>query len=370
MNSQIKAFVLVIVLASCVDRIDTDHDAFAQGDFLVEGYISDQPGPYTIRLAQPTDLKSNVLASVPVSARKVTIMDDAGESEDLATVEPGLYTTSANGIRGQVGRKYHVRIELLTGEVFESAPELLRPVGDVLDVRAEFVSDKPLTGPTEYGFNVTMDAENEEGFVRWRFTGTYMVETFPELKQHPECSLIPAPAPCSGQVWDRETLRLIYVGECTCCFCWVDDTDAKPNLSDERIVTNGRYQDVPIGYVPFDRWRFHFFKYMIKVEQMSLTEEAFAFWKIIRDQKEATSDLFQPAFGRLKTNFTSANSPRNAIGFFYATAIRDQVLFLSADDATLPVPPFDLDNRSLCIFQKECDLAWVNASRTPPKEWE
>lgn len=369
MFSRLLGFMILSGAISCIDRLYFENELNDQGDFIVEGYISDQPGPYKVKLYLPTGVDENVLSPVPVIAKEVMIADDAGNTEVLGHNGSGEYSTSETGIRGVVGRKYHVRIVLLTGEVFESTPEELLPVGSVTDVRFRFESVKPLNGPTQYGFRVFMDSENANGFVRWRFTGTFMVETFPEFRTHPKCrGRLPSPPPCSGYVWQDGDFE--RVGDCTCCYCWVNDTDVKPILSDEIIASNGTYKDIEMAYIPFDVWRFHFGKYMVKVEQMSLSKEAYEFWKIIRDQKDGSTSLFQPAFGKIRSNFVSHNSDRKAIGFFYATSIQQTITFIRPDDASIPVPGFDLNNKEVCIFHDECDVAWLNASRTPPREWE
>lgn len=365
--------VLIALLFSCIERIDDQGvmDDLNNSNIVIEGFVSDQPGPYSIGIFFPSSIGDNVLSRIPVPTKRVTLISDVGEVEDLISDGSGIHKTSEVGIIGVIGREYKLRIELLGGEVFESEPEVLAPVGPVTDVRSEFVSFKPLTGPTEYGFKVFMDAENQIGSVRWRFSGTYLVETFPKLRTHPKCKgAQPSPPTCSGYIWVPEELRVVRIGECTCCYCWARDNDKKPFLSDEIVSTDGSYKNIEIAFIPFDVWRFHFGKYMIKVEQMSLSGNAFEFWKIIRDQKNGSTSLFQPAIGRIKTNFSSKNSDRQAIGFFYATSIKQKVIFLGPDDARIPVPEFDLDNSQVCLFQDECNVAFPGASRTPPPEWE
>lgn len=125
-----------------------------------------------------------------------------------------------------------------------------------------------------------------------------------------------------------------------------------------------------MGFIPFDQWTFRFGKYMVKVEQMSLTQEAFEFWKIIRDQKEGATSLFQPAFGKVRTNFTSSNPDKQVTGIFYASAITQKVVFIKASDALIPVPPPDIKPSENCFLFRACDQAFPGASRTPPPEWE
>ncbi len=362
--------LLLLFTDACVDRLDFDAGDAGESEIVVDGFISDQPGPYKIRIFLSGGIKENLLAQEPVNARQVVISDDSGETEQLNQTSPGIYETSPDGIRGQVGRKYKLLVELLNGERLESTPDELHPVGEVDNIFYRFESFLPQSGPTEHGFRVFMDAQSEAGPVRWRFTGTYIQEAFPALRQWPRggCRGQPDPAPCSGFEDNGNSIK--RVGECTCCVCYVNDVEDKPRLSNDVIMTEGVFRNVEMGFIPFDVWRFHFRKYMVKIEQMSLSEEAFQFWKIIKDQKEGINSLFQPAIGRVPTNFSSTNSSRRVAGFFYATAIKQKVVFINDIDAPIPVPEFTVPPIEVCQFWDVCEVVWRNSSRTPPPEWE
>ncbi|MGE0587536.1 MAG: DUF4249 family protein [Cyclobacteriaceae bacterium] len=365
-------FVVLLLLDSCINRVDLDAELVNNSDFVVDGFISNKKGPYQVRLYIPSNAEDNVLFPEPIAAREVSIHADDGSSEVLAGIGSGVYQTKPDGIRGEIGKKYKIKIELLDGSIFESTPEEVLPVDSIDQLSYTFQSFKPLQGPTQYGFKVFMDTKNRYGPVRWRFTGTYVVETFPQFRLSPRvCRMgIPDPPPCSG--YRRTASNTIEnFASCTCCICWVSENEPKPYLSDEVIASDGTFKNIDVGYIPFDVWRFHYQRYMVKVEQMSLTTEARAFWKIIQDQKQGSGSLFQPSLGTITTNLVSLNSRRRAFGFFYATAISEKVIFIHASDAAIPVPDFDRPGEEVCPqFWNECDVAWLNASRTQPPEWE
>lgn len=372
-------FLRVAVLVFCCACVDRLPDSLAIEDDLIviDGHISDQPGPYKIRIFKSVGSESNVLSPPYVRARSVTIFDNNGNSELLTEMLLGEYKNEVeywskpDGIRGQVGRKYWLRVELLNGVVIQSEPDQLLSVGEITDVRFAFNRFKPLNGPTEYGFKVFMDAENSTGHVRWRFNGTYLVETFPQFRHWPIGACIGSffPPPCSGYE-SPDGISLNRVGDCTCCTCWVTDNESKPLLSDDEILTDGAFKNVEVGYVPFNVWRFNSGRYLVKVEQMSLTDEAYEYWKIIRDQKEGTTSLFQPSIGKIGSNFSSSNPDLKVAGFFYATAIKEKAVFISSSDSEIPVPEYDRPGEEVCLFWDVCDAVWLNASRTPPPEWE
>jgi len=362
-------FIVSLAFASCVDRIDTKESLSSSEIIVVDGLLTDQEGPYKVRLFQSSKADAILNNAIPLVAKQVTIISSAGEIEALVSTERGEYETKPDGIRGVVGRSYSLRIELFDGTIIESAtPQKIIPVAEVDSLYFAWETFKPLKGKTEYGFRVFLDTkqiDRENGYLRWRYTGIYMAEALPQLRgRNDNCQAVPDPPPCSGLGWTVKGLERLE--ECSCCICWVSDSESKPQLND-KLSTDGTFKKVEIGFVPFNQWTFRFRKYMIRVEQMSLSDEAFEFWRIIRDQKEGITNLFQPAFGKLKSNMVASNDTK-VTGIFYASAIKSKVSFVTAKDAKIPVP--ELDIAEPCFLAKECDKAYQNASRTPPLGWE
>ncbi len=387
MSSPIKLFLLIFLLTGCVDRLDIPQIDQEEGILVVDGQITDAPGPYKIKLFRVA-ASDAILNNIEfISAKQVTIFDDEGTSEVLKRAETGIYETDPNGIRGEVGRKYSIRVEMLDGLIFESEPDEMMPVGKVDSLYYTWESFVPLSGPTENGFRVFLNATSQEQpMLRWRFTGTYEIESFPQFRKvnNANCGFNPPPPeppPCSGWRFIRNSFGNPFAGgtleqfseECTCCQCWIPDSEKSPHLSEDVLQTDGTFKQIEVGYVPFNAWTFGRGKYMVKVEQMSLSQTAFQFWKVFKDQKQGATSLFQPAFGRARTNLYSTNSDEPVMGIFYASAIKSKVIFLRASDAPIKVPPYDIEPQSgNCVLWSDCRTlsAFPNGSITPPSEWE
>ena len=376
MKSLSSLILLLLITDACVDRLEVKPIESDLDIVVVDGLITNEPGPYTIKLFRASGLDDILNFSQPVLAQRVTIIDDLGNSEVLQNRVGGIFETDPSGIRGEVGRKYHVNIELPDGTLLESIPDELRQVKDIDSIYFEWQSFLPISGPAQNGFRVFMDTRGDEGmenFLRWKFTGTYMVTAFPELN-HALCNCCelkgpPKPFPCSGVEWTGFFLKT--TSPCACCFCWVTDFENKPRLSDNQIVTDGSFKKVEMGFVPFDQFTFSHNKYMVKVEQMSLSNQAFEFWKVIKDQKEGINSLFQPAFGKVKTNIFSPNAKIKVTGIFYASAVKKKILFITGGDAPIPVPPFDIvPPETNCALWRPCNQIFPNASTTPPPDWK
>lgn len=359
---------LVLVLSGCIDRIVFDVDAPATFPLAVEGFISTEPGPYTIKLSKAFDIESKQSIKTPISVKRVVLADDAGNSELLTQVADGEYQTNPTGIQGVVGRAYTLEIETLDGRVYRSNPDPLLPAGSVTEIYHQYKAEKNNEGETEYGFDVYFNSTSgsqDNYYFLWKFVGTFQVETNPELYTVP-CgeSRCPAPLPCSAYV--LEFGQLVYSQPCECCTCWSKFFNDEPVISDNQVIKDGSFVGVKIGYVPITQWTF-MHKVHAEVQQFSLSPQAFAFWKSIKDQKQAIGSLFAPQAGKIPTNFVQLSGPKSPIeGLFYATAISKSSIYITRNDVPNPgvIPEVNP------LFTDNCERLFPNTTSVKPDFWE
>ena len=242
-------FVGFVLIGSCVDRINIEVPD-GGSVLVVDGLITDEPGPYTVELTRASKLDADLNFRKFVTAKSVAIFDNLGNSEVLTEVEQGIYKTKPNGIRGIAGREYHVRVETRAGEIFESVPEMIKPVGKIDSVYYEAVSFQPADAPTEYGFDIYMDSKglpDSDNQLRWKFSATYLVKTFPELHVVPIGEgFAPDPLPCSSFRLVNGSVLPVPGKSCDCCTCWVTQFEDKPHISDNQFLSNGNFKRVKI----------------------------------------------------------------------------------------------------------------------------
>src|SRR6266705_2087200 len=99
--------VISILLAiACVDRLSYDIDKGVNRGITIDGSISDQPGPYEVRIFNVFDIESKETRKTPITVKSLVIADDKGNAETLNEIEAGVYQTKANGIQGVAGGIY------------------------------------------------------------------------------------------------------------------------------------------------------------------------------------------------------------------------------------------------------------------------
>lgn len=341
-------FIILVAIGACVDPI-TIKTPDATFQLAVDGSISTGPGPYTVSLFRASSLNEDLDRRVPVSRAKVTIADDAGNTEVLKEDPYGIYSTRADGIQGVVGRTYTLQIVTLEGKVFESLPERIKPAGKVDSLYYEFEKREIVDANGQLqsadGFNVYMDASSvpgEENLYRWRFLGTYEIETFPQLRtiRDPNGAVVPAPVPCSGFEVNARGFLVRHFA-CECCTCWITQFEDKPLVSDDQFISGNKFNRVWVGFVPITRKTFYHDQYHVAIQQMSLSRAAFDFWRIVRSQKDGASSLFQPPSGKVRSNIFAKNGTEEVQGIFYATAIHEKSIFIKKSDIPYKVQAID-----------------------------
>lgn len=388
-------FILLwIFIDACIDRLDLVVPASTLGELVVDGLITTDPGPYTVKLNTVIRTDDTHPLGLPVTATKVILADDAGNAEEMEQVNNGEYQTKASGIRGVIGRSYHVRVEMGDGTVFESYPDKMSSVGTVDSVFWAFESQPKPDGPTEYRYRIYMNASaatGEDKYYRWKLDGTYVVRTEPKFThcEPPPFGCFWCPPPCSaatalvafgepqeGYIFNPVAGKPEYVIglQCSCCRCWVTAPENKPRVTDTQLSSNGKFLKVEMGTVPVNYYTF-WEKYRVEVQQMSLSRQAFEYWHAVQAQREGIGSLFQPVGGKIPTNLYEINNKKRAYGIFYASAIARKQIYLDKNTYRIPeiVIPQDDCNGVLRAgpIGKDCRIAFPGqkSTTTRPNDW-
>jgi hypothetical protein len=323
------SILLGIAMVGCIDpiRLITDEGA---GSLVVDGMITDQPGPHVIKLSRSINFdNSRVLRVYPIPEQKaiVTIRDDQGESEIGLEVQPGTY--HFNTIQGAVGRTYELSIQTATGNTYASQPETMTAVPPIegVDFELKFydhlfinAAGNPRILPIDAFFiYATVKDPSEKGnYYRWQADGIF---EFFSLNDNPSIKQCWAPIP-----------RL----------------ESKIEIADDTHINGKQFRQL-VCIIPYDRPT----QFLVKIRQQSLTEAAHNFWKESLGQQITTGSLFDPPASSIVGNiFNVTNQDETVIGFFGASSIyRTSLLLERFKDAAFvppgrPIPPRPGDCRT------------------------
>jgi hypothetical protein len=372
--SKLWPILILILINGCIDPANIDVPEFKY-QLVVDGFITTDPGPYTVKLYRSRPLGAAVDLDRLIAEKfaNITLKDDAGNSELLTEIEEGIYRTKTDGIQGEVGRSYHIEITLVNGKIYESIPEEIKTVGDVTNIRYEFVPGNGIIPREGDGFKIFADGTGvvgQDDLVRLRMAATYKLQTFPEKKQllvfrNGVSVKVPDPYPCSGYI--NQDDKLVKIKECECCTCWVTVNDEVPTIANENYTSNDFFKNQEVGFIPVainspTPIQLFYDKVHVQVQEMSLTPETYLFWKLVRSQKLGVSNLFQPPSASLKGNIKAINTEEEALGIFWAAGIKSKSLFINKENIPYIIPtPFEII--APCTFLP-------NSSNQKPSFWQ
>lgn len=106
MQKYFSILIVFSILLSCTKEIEIDLNS-SNPQLVIEGNISDEQGPYTVKLSKTVNYsESNKYP--PVSGALVLIYDNTGVTDTLTETVPGLYQT--HSITGTQGRTYTLKV--------------------------------------------------------------------------------------------------------------------------------------------------------------------------------------------------------------------------------------------------------------------
>jgi hypothetical protein len=154
---------LLMLLSACQDVIEVPLDN-TNPKLVVEGSVTNQPGPYYIKLTETGDFYSTAPAPTVTDAL-VTISDDAGNSEILTHLsdKPGTYATST--LQGEVGRTYTLTV-MHKGQNYQSQSKLL-PVTNIDKLVVRFVPESPTKEEGYYVYFFAKEPRGETNYYRF-----------------------------------------------------------------------------------------------------------------------------------------------------------------------------------------------------------
>ncbi len=105
----LPAFFILLgaALNSCQEVVSIDLNK-ADPHMVIEGIISDQPGPYAVKVSKTGNYFESSLYFPPVAGAKIVITDDNGQRDTLKEGAQGTYVSTT--IKGITGRTYSMSV--------------------------------------------------------------------------------------------------------------------------------------------------------------------------------------------------------------------------------------------------------------------
>ncbi|GAB3769145.1 hypothetical protein GCM10028818_04700 [Spirosoma horti] len=299
----------LLLVVSCVTEFQPDNVSIPPS-LIVEGQVTDQPGPYSIRLTRTADYSYKSLNLLEMGAT-VVISDNLGNKETLTEQAPGG-TYQTTNLRGVVGRSYKVSIQTKAGKKYESDMEVLTAAPPISKIYAEYTKETGgISSAKNQSWDVYLDTKDPEvsgNYYRWAWTHYEFIDI------------------CSKQEQRDGTL----LGRLCCSNCW-DITRCYTciNITSDVNINGKDISRQFISRVPYKSRS----AYYIEVQQQAISKGAYEFWKSVRQLTSNTGGLFDAAPSTVRGNIHALSDPTETVyGYFGATGISEKYLNVDRSD--------------------------------------
>jgi hypothetical protein len=349
MKIKMKVILLIatsVLFTSCVDEYWPVLDKY-ENLLVVDGYISNEPGPYTVILSMSSKLDER--QNIPVTNASVVIMDDQGGSETLTEIDPGTYITSSTGIQGTIGRQYKIKIITSGGKNYESGfEEIKNPVEiDTVFPEVEYHALDNLThNRVGYQFYLnTASAVSDTNYYLARLEATYEYRADFLITLVYDGTLRPFTNSDSLQTcWRTYKVQEI--------FSYTDKNQSEPAVT-----------DVPLNYVDTET-RELAIRYSLLVKQFTLSETAYKFWNSIKEQNSNQGGLYNTQPYQIRGNLVNTSDPEEPVlGYFMVAGVAKRRIFVTPD--MLPVTFY----YPVCVLGQQDYESMSSVFLSNPSDW-
>lgn len=304
--------VVLMAVASCIDEYWPELGKY-ENLLVVDGTLTDVSGPYTIRLSLSSDMDRPVF--IPHPGCVVSIRDDEGYVEQLEEQGPGIYRTSADGIRGVIGRKYQLSITSPDGKTYESPfEELLPKVGlDTVYAAIEYRQTATLYHDL-VGYQFYLDtyrAQSDSTYYLWQLEETY--------EYHSDFFIDYTYSGSIESFSNRDTLF----------YCWRTENVYEVFTANTLNLTEPVLTGFPLHYVDTETRKLSVL-YSLLVRQFTISAAAHSFWDDIRNVSIKEGSLYaQQPFQITGNVYNTSDNQEPVLGYFLVAGVDEKRYFFS-----------------------------------------
>jgi len=306
-------FVIIIVTYGCKEEIQLSYNDTNEL-FVVEGFITNEPGPYTIKISTSSQVDDPQV--YPITNCTITIYDNTGYYEKLSEVEPGVYNT--NEIQGEIGNSY--KISIITSddkEYVSEYQEILTPVEiDTVFAKIEYhESDVNSYKNPGYQFYVnTKQSSQSENYYLWTLNETYEYTVDYTVFD-------------ITQVDDRNEE---FIRDFTPLYrCWKTNDIKKIYTAETASLSSSFISDKSLHFVNAETKKLTN-RYSLLLKQYTIDKVSYTFWKGIENQISGENFLFLTQPYNIKGGIVNINdSTETVLGHFTVASVDEKRIFVN-----------------------------------------
>jgi Domain of unknown function (DUF4249) len=297
------AFFLILcsLFFSCETEIDNFQTKNLSTAIVVYGEITNQNGPYSVRINHTTSYSPYDITAFQGDAIKnadVKIIDGLGNITQLTEISGGYYQTSPL-FKGIPNQKYQLKIKTSDGIEIESTLEELKTPTPLSEFTHKFINaDNVEDMRFDLKASIKDSKETEDYYFIKRQDFIQFLTTCP--------SPPPPPAP----------VPICYSK------CWRAPLNTQPLLVNDFLV-NGKNIPIELGSVNL----YDFPDWIVQLDVYSISKETYTYWKRQEDQRIIGGGLFDKIPAQIIGNLKCTNrANQEVLGLFQVGGVLRQRL--------------------------------------------
>ncbi len=336
--------LLVVVTFSCVDPYWPELDSKYDEALVVDGKITNMPPPYTVRLSISSPVSHPEFK--PKTACKVSVVSSLGELEHLDEIEPGLYRSAIDGMQGEIGIQYKLRISTADEKLYESEFERLTaptPI-DSIYTQVEYTPhpqyERDMQGLRFYVD--TKEAIGDTNYYRWELERTFKYHANYLIKYI-----------FDGQMHPFSPTDSLYT-------CYRTDYIHESFTYNTSDLTIPIVKAFPLHFVSTETKELSI-RYSLLLNQYSLSASAFNYWSKVKSMIEEQGALYTRQPFQIRSNvFNVSDAEEPVMGYFMVAGQSQKRMYF---DRPMELEYFYPDSCNL--YPVDINILWIKREQWP-----
>jgi hypothetical protein len=325
---------------------------------VVQGLITDQPGPHYIKLTTTIPFNSGQ-TSVPVVGAQVSVDDDQGATYIFNEFYPGEYRSSEDMI-GMNGRIYTLNIHTQDGYSYKSSPQTLLPSIDISSIKSE-IAIKNEVSEDEFGNLVLNEIQGISAILQTEedYENNPMIRFKSEIIVQYVYPSGEAPPEGPGPLW----------------YCWkiYEQAEGINNINLPTIDNiPGNISNTIVAFVPRKSNKYYSLPWdrliqglLLNISVYTINQTSYQYYYDVIKQINSDESLFSPIPSQINSNMKCVNDPNKIVVGHFEASSKISFGFIVRERFYPEDVHFELTNKldsippSNCIDNVKPDF-WVN----------
>ena len=333
-----KASLLILSISffTCTNPVSPEYK-FINGLIYIEGFVGTTEGSSYVKITE-SNVAPNYYRNIFVSGASVSFVnEDTGARVNL--IENNFEYIPASNFKGQIGEKWSLDIELPNGKKYLSEVEIINPSVPAKEISVSY--NKELEYVEDYkkyvpGHEITLtfdDPENQTNYYYWRsksyekinicmicYDGKFRDNQC--IPNTPPTQTGPNSPPPYFTYWCESD-------------CWQIDYGNKIYIFSDKFSNGATTTALPVANILLKRKT----KILVEIQQFSLTEKAYTYYKTIKDLIDNNGGFNAPLPAALIGNMYNPNDANEyVLGRFTASSAFTKTIMIdrtTVDEAAI-----------------------------------